>query len=87
MEAAIARTEKVNPELNGLAYEAFDRARARAATASGGFFDGVPTFVKDNTDVFGMPTMHGTDAWEPRPATADGDLHPGLSIHRVDPAG
>ena len=72
VEAAIARTEKVNPELNGLAYEAFDRARARAATSSGGFFDGVPTFVKDNTDVFGMPTMHGTDAWAPRPATADG---------------
>ena len=30
VEAAIARTEAVNPTLNGLAYEAFDRARARA---------------------------------------------------------
>ena len=74
VEAAIVRTEKVNPELNGLAYEAFDRARARAATPYGGFFDGVPTFVKDNTDVSGMPTMHGTDAWQPRPAAADGDF-------------
>ena len=74
VEAAIVRTEKVNPELNGLAYEAFDRARARAATPYGGFFDGVPTFVKDNTDVAGMPTMHGTDAWQPRPAAADGDF-------------
>ncbi len=30
VEAAIARTEAVNPTLNGLAYEAFDRARQRA---------------------------------------------------------
>ncbi len=30
VEAAIARTEAVNPTLNGLAYEAFDRARDRA---------------------------------------------------------
>lgn len=74
VNAAIARTEKVNPELNALAFEAFERARIRAEAPYGGFFDGVPTFVKDNTDVAGMPTMHGTDAWEPRPATADGDF-------------
>ena len=30
VEAAIARTEAVNPALNGLAHEAFDRARAQA---------------------------------------------------------
>jgi len=76
IEAAIARTEKANPELNGLAYEAFDRARtrARATTAFGGYFDGVPTFVKDNVAVAGMPTMQGSDAWEPRPEAADGDF-------------
>ena len=34
VEAAIARTEAVNPTLNGLAYEAFDRARARERGAS-----------------------------------------------------
>ena len=74
VEAAIARTEAVNPALNGLAYEAFDRARKRAnaRTAYGGFFDGVPTFFKDNVAVAGMPTMQGTDAWEPRPMRADG---------------
>jgi len=75
-EAAIARTQKVNPQLNGLAYEAFDRARDRAAAAHryGGYFDGVPTFVKDNVAVAGMPTMQGTDAWEPRPQAANGDF-------------
>jgi amidase len=76
VEAAIARTEAVNPTLNGLAYEAFDRARKRAdsPTPYGGFFDGVPTFVKDNVAVEGMPTMQGTDAWDPKPMTADGDF-------------
>ena len=73
-DAAITRTEKMNPALNGLAYEAFDRARHRARHPYGGFFDGVPTFVKDNVDVAGMPTMHGTDAWRPRPAAVDGEF-------------
>ncbi len=74
VEAAIARTEAVNPTLNGLAYEAFDRARKRANAPRGygGFFDGVPTYIKDNVAVAGMPTMQGTDAWEPWPIRADG---------------
>ena len=74
VEAAIARTEAVQPTLNGLAYEAFDRARKRANAPRpyGGYFDGVPSYLKDNVDVAGMPTMQGTDAWEPRPARADG---------------
>ena len=75
VEAAIARTEAVNPALNGLAYKAFDRARAEAAApARVGLFSGVPTFIKDNVDVAGLPTMRGTDAWPPRPAQADGDF-------------
>jgi len=76
VEAAIARTEVVNPALNGLVYEAYDRARARAGAPSpyGGYFDGVPTYVKDNVAVGGMPTMNGTDAWDPRNAPIDGDF-------------
>jgi amidase len=78
VEAAIARTEAVNAAVNGLACRAFDRARAEAAGASGpptsGFLSGVPTFIKDNVDVAGLPTMHGTDAWTPRPADADSDF-------------
>lgn len=72
VEAAIARAEVVNPQLNALAYPAFDRARAAAST--NGFFAGVPTVVKDNVDVAGQPTMSGTDAWEPRPASADSEI-------------
>ena len=78
VEAAIARTEAVNPALNGLAYKAFDQARAAAAAGPGGgfssFFSGVPTFIKDNIDVAGQPTMQGADAWSPRNAVADGEF-------------
>jgi amidase len=75
VEAAIARTEAVNPALNGLAYEAFAQARASAsAGAADGFFGGVPTFIKDNVDVAGQPTMQGTDAWVPWDALADGEF-------------
>jgi amidase len=76
VEAAIARTEAVDPTLNGLAFEAFDRARARAEARRpyGGYFDGVPSFIKDNVAVEGMPTMHGTDAWDQRPMPCDGEF-------------
>ncbi|CDO88997.1 amidase [Mycobacterium triplex] len=75
VEAAIARTEAVNPVLNGLAFAAFDRARARAKAADGeGFFGGVPSFLKDCEAVAGMPTTAGSDAWEPRPARAHGEF-------------
>jgi amidase len=78
VEAAIARTEAVNAAVNGLAYRAFDRARAEAGEPSAppftGFLSGVPTFVKDNVDVAGLPTMRGTDAWTPRPADSNSDF-------------
>jgi amidase len=75
VEAAIARTEAVNAAVNGLACRAFDRARAAAsAPPKSGFLSGVPTFIKDNVDVAGLPTMLGTDAWTPRPADADSDF-------------
>lgn len=75
VEAAIARTETVNPALNGLAFAAFDGARARAEEGPGaGFFGGLPTFLKDCEAVAGMPTMAGSDAWEPQLASADGEF-------------
>ena len=35
-------------------------------------FSGVPTFVKDDTDVRALPTGHGSAAFMPRPARRDG---------------
>jgi amidase len=79
IEAAIARTEAVNPACNGLAYKAFERARATAKAGAGGgfsagFFSGVPTFIKDIVDVTGQPTMRGADAWTPFDAAADSEI-------------
>ncbi|OBI55054.1 amidase [Mycobacterium sp. E787] len=78
IEAAIARTEAVDPVLNGTAHKAYQQARAAASgspsTGFSRFFEGVPTFVKDNVDVAGQPTMHGTDAWTPWNATSDSEF-------------
>lgn len=74
VEAAIARADAVDEQLGAVAFEAYDRARAEARRPRPGFFSGVPTFVKDNVDVAGMPTLHGTDAFEARPAKKDGDF-------------
>ena len=74
VEAAITRAEAVDPLLGAIAAESFDRARERAAGGSAGFFAGVPTFVKDNTDVAGLPSQHGTSAFRAQPAVADGDF-------------
>jgi amidase len=74
VEAAIARTERLRPDLNAVAYVAFERARAEARDPRGGFFAGVPTFLKDNVDVAGMPTQQGCDAYRGAPIAVDGDL-------------
>jgi amidase len=74
IDAAIARAERVQPELNGIAVETFGRARAEARDPRPGFFAGVPAWLKDNVEVAGLPTMNGTDAWDPVPATEDGDF-------------
>ena len=73
-DAAIARVQAVDPELNGVAFAAFDRARVEAKDPRGGYFAGVPSFVKDNCDVAGMPTQHGCDAFVDKLHPADGDF-------------
>jgi amidase len=74
VEAAIARTEVVDPHLGAVAHRAWGRARREARAPSPGWFSGIPTFVKDNSDVAAMPTGHGTDAFQPEPAAEDGDF-------------
>ncbi len=77
VEATIARANKVEPELNAIEVDCYERALQQAATqqttASGaGFFAGVPTFIKDNTPVRGLPTHHGSDAIRAKPEKRHG---------------
>jgi amidase len=74
VEAAVARTRLLDEVLNGLAADRFSSAVADARGVHDGFFAGQPTFVKDNSDVAGLPTQQGTHAYVAEPAVADGDF-------------
>jgi len=74
VEASISRAGVVDPVLGAIAAECFERARAEAQRDRSGFFAGVPTFIKDNTDVAGLPSQHGTSAFRAQPAAVDGDF-------------
>ncbi|MBU3062658.1 amidase [Nocardia sp. NEAU-G5] len=68
--AAIERARLVDPQLNAVISPIYDAPRY--GTRPGAALDGVPTFVKDNTDVAGLPTGHGSEAFRARPAAKDG---------------
>jgi amidase len=63
VEGAIGRIEKLNPELNAVIHELFDRARAEAAEPlPDGPFRGVPLLLKDlGAELAGAPFCEGTD--------------------------
>lgn len=70
--AAIARCDKVNPQINAVQLENFAQARQHSHREREGVFAGIPTFVKDNTDVEGLPTNQGSQAVNAQAAKADG---------------
>ncbi len=87
IEAAIARSARVEDQLNALAHLDFDRARVRAerldstrglaadggsSGALAGAFAGVPTLFKDNVVVGGMPMTQGSRATPLTPQAKDG---------------
>lgn len=63
LDAAIARAERVNGELNFIVTKAYDYGRARAATALSGPFAGVPTLIKDLLPLAGLPLKFGSRAF------------------------
>ncbi len=73
-EAAIARAEAVNPQINAIATPLFDEARAQAAAEPVGSFGGVPTFIKDLMNWKGAPTMYGSRAFKDYVAEKDGEF-------------
>ena len=64
VSAAIARLQSVDPLLHAVVSERFEQALAEAAAVAPGAgarpFAGVPSVIKDNTDLAGLPTRHGS---------------------------
>jgi len=71
VEAAIARAEKVQPDLNAVQLADFERALDATTRPCAGPFSGVPTVIKDNTHVAGLPTNQGSESFTAATATAD----------------
>ncbi len=68
VRAAVAeRLARVDPTLRAVQLE---RIAEPATGSPDGPFAGVPTFIKDNTDVRGWPTGNGSASYVPRPAPA-----------------
>ncbi|MGD9967177.1 MAG: amidase [Hyphomonadaceae bacterium] len=63
LEAAIARSEQVNGELNFIATPLYEYGRARAGETLSGPFAGVPTLIKDLMPMTGQPTKYGSRAF------------------------
>ena len=79
VEAAVVRAEQVQPAVHPVQHAAYDDARATAARLDrDGLgeerFSGLPTFMKDNVDVLGMPTNFGSVAYTAKPAKHDGGV-------------
>ncbi|MGJ9423986.1 amidase [Aeromicrobium sp. CF3.5] len=70
-EAAIARIENVNDVLNAVQHADYERALEHSLHPPPGRLSGVPSIIKDNTAVAGLPTGHGSLAMSSIPAGAD----------------
>lgn len=62
VSAAIARAEQVESSIAAIVVDDFERAKQNAKQSLSGAFAGVPTFLKDMTDLAGFPTRFGSDA-------------------------
>lgn len=67
-EAAIQRTEKVNPEINAIVIKTYDSARKKSNANPKGLFFGIPAFIKDTDHIKGLPTQMGTMAYKAKAA-------------------
>ncbi|MFJ3791016.1 amidase [Kitasatospora sp. NPDC090091] len=65
--AAAARAERVDAALAPVAFAAPGGPRT-APSGDGGALYGVPSYLKDNVDLRGMPTTHGSSAFRAKPA-------------------
>ncbi|KAF0184616.1 MAG: amidase [Alphaproteobacteria bacterium] len=88
VESAIARAEKIQPQLNFMVTDMFAHAREAAAKPQTGMFAGVPTLIKDLNDVTGFPTKFGSRAFAGAPpATAQTPYTNSIMASGVVPIG
>lgn len=62
LDAAIARLDAVNPTLDAIRLRDIERARTRATATPCGTFGGVPSLLKENVTIAGMPRTMGSRA-------------------------
>ena len=74
VEAAIARARKVNSALNAIVTETFEQARNQYKVMPCGFLAGVPSFIKDNENVSGVPTLIGSRALPNKPVNVSSNF-------------
>lgn len=78
IEAAVARAKRIDPLINAVVTETYDAALAAAEAEGEGPWRGVPFFVKDLTDVAGLPTGYGSRAFNDYVAEAQFPFVDGL---------
>ena len=76
IEAAIARAQQADVVLQAMVSERFELAREQSerrqpVPSVAQPFGGVPMLIKDNMDLQGMPSLHGSRAMPSQPAKAD----------------
>jgi amidase len=68
--ACIKRARQVNPKINAIVTECYEKGLTESNNPSSGFFSGIPIFFKDMTGVEGVTSYYGSKAFEnAKPAT------------------
>jgi amidase len=80
VEAAIARAQAVQPQLNFMVADTFEAARGRARAPLSGPFAGVPYLAKDLNDVPGAVTRMGSRVTTGRPPATEVDEYVGQAL-------
>lgn len=74
-EAAIARAHRANQRLSAIELDATETDKQPNDRSNGqGKFAGIPSFIKDNTNIAGWPTRHGSQAVPATLAKKDGSF-------------
>lgn len=64
IRAAIERAEIVNPDLNAFVLKTYDQAKNKILQDSDSLLLGIPTVIKDNIPLEGLPTQNGTYSFQ-----------------------